>query len=86
MIRLPFPAGNASQASMHDRQAGAGATDADRSALMRQYEALRLKLVDLHRSPEPDMVAIDEAIDGLARLQSDIKATGGLVGNNPIEV
>lgn len=67
------------------RQAGASAVNADRVALTRQYEELRLQLVDLHCAVQPDLVAIDHAIDRLAKLQSDIKATHGLIGNNPIE-
>lgn len=67
------------------RQAGASAINADRSVLMRQYKDLRQRLVDLHCAVEPNMTAIDETIDELARLQADIKATYGLIGNNPIE-
>lgn len=72
-------------ATMDSHQAGASAVNADRAALTREYEELRLQLVDLHCAVAPDMVAIDDAIDRLARLQSDIKATHGLIGNNPIE-
>ncbi|MEO8855733.1 MAG: hypothetical protein ABI343_01975 [Burkholderiaceae bacterium] len=68
-----------------NRQAGASAINADRATLTQQYEALRLHLVELHSAVEPDMVAIDSAIDRLAQLQLDIKATQGLIGNNPIE-
>ncbi len=68
-----------------DRQAGAGAINADRAVLMRQYEEQRMQLVNLHSADAPDWTAIDDVIDSLARLQSDIKATYGLIGNNPIE-
>lgn len=72
-------------ATTDDRQAGAGAVSDDRATLLRQYEEQRQQLVNLHRVDEPDWTAIDDAIDRLARLQSDIKATFGLIGNNPIE-
>jgi len=85
IIRTTSPAVIASPTSMDGRQAGAGAVNADRGVLMRQYDELRVQLVGLHCAVEPDMVAIDEAIDRLARLQSDVKATYGLIGNNPVE-
>jgi len=66
-------------------QAGAHAVDADGAVLRRQYDELRRRLVALHAAEEPDLVAIDHAINKLAQLQSDIKATRGLIGNNPIE-
>lgn len=76
---------NGYAAATDGQQAGAGAVHADRAALTRQYDELRLQLVDLHCAAEPDMVTIDHAIDRLAQLQSHIKATRGLIGNNPIE-
>lgn len=79
----PLATGYAAMTDGH--QAGANAVNADRAVLTRQYEELRLQLVHLHCAVEPDMVAIDHAIDRLAQLQSDIKATYGLIGNNPIE-
>lgn len=75
--------GDAAATSSH--QAGADAVNADRLLLTRQFEELRLQLVRLHSAVQPDMVAIDHAIKGLASLQLDIKATYGLIGNNPIE-
>lgn len=71
--------------TIDDRQAGATAVNADRAVLMRQYEEQRQRLVHLHSADAPDWKAIDDAIDRLARLQSDIKATFGLIGNNPTE-
>ena len=71
-------------ASTDRQQAGESAVNADRKALTHQYEQLRKQLVSLNCADEPNMVAIDHAIDRLARLQSEIKATYGLIGNNPI--
>lgn len=82
-ITPPPPPGRAT--TIDDRQAGAGAVNADRAVLMRQYEEQRQRLAILHSADAPDWKAIDDAIDRLARLQSDIKATFGLIGNNPIE-
>jgi|GEM_PF-3073144 len=72
-------------ATTKTHQAGTDAVNADRATLTRQYGELRRQLVIFHSAAEPDMVAIDHAIDGLAQLQLDIKATYGLIGNNPIE-
>lgn len=72
-------------AAAESRQAGARAAGADSAPLIRQYEELRAQLVRLHAATEPDMAAIDAAIDRLAELQLEIKATRGLIGNNPIE-
>ena len=80
-----LPPVKAYAATTDNDQAGASAVNADRAALTRQYAELRQQLVDLHCAAQPDLVAIDHAIDRLAQLQSDIKATHGLIGNNPIE-
>jgi len=69
----------------HRQQAGARAIHADSVVLIRQYDALRLQLVDLYSAVPPDVVAIDQAVNELAQLQWDIKGASGLIGNNPIE-
>ena len=72
-------------ATADGHQAGARSVNADRLALNVQYEELRQRLVDLQCAVRPDMGAIDRAVRSLEMLQLDIKATHGLIGNNPIE-
>ena len=52
-------------------------------ALLLAYDALRARLIQLSSAANPDMAAIDSVIDQLAQAQLAVKASRGLIGNNP---
>jgi hypothetical protein len=57
----------------------------DVSALRLNYGLMRARLESLLGQPEKDMAMVDRLVSELERIQLDIKAELGVLGNNPNE-
>lgn len=54
-----------------------------RAMFVADYERLRTRLAELNSAPVKDMRAIEEVIRLLEKAHLAVKATFGLIGNNP---